>query len=188
MQLRTRCRCDGGIHCCSIFSTSRKYSVNRVFSGASLNLISTIVTSLLPVLAPSSCQCLLLHKFWSALPCVLNGSSSVTYLFYPCCYLLKKSPIIIGVYSGIFAIYLQCPSNESRTRTANIVYYIICLLYVFCAATVVCNLLIYILEVSDRFFYKHIIFIISCVDIASRSILLTGNKSHCDCRSHSKCL
>ena len=29
----------------------------------------------------------------------------------------------LGVYSGIFTIYLQCPSNDSRTRTSNVVFY-----------------------------------------------------------------
>ena len=56
----------------------------------------------------------------------------------------------VGVYSGIFAIYLQSPSNASRTRMANIVFYIICLLYAFCSATVVMDLLYFILGVSKK--------------------------------------
>ena len=73
--------------------------------------------------------------------------------------MLKKS--YLGLYSGIFAIYLQFPSDESRARSANVVFYILCLLYVLCVATVVCDLVVFILGVSNKFIYKNIIFIIS---------------------------
>ena len=63
--------------------------------------------------------------------------------------LLKKS--CLGVYSGIFALYLQCPSDESRARSANIVFYILSILYILCAVTVVCDLLEGIFEVSNKF-------------------------------------
>ena len=63
----------------------------------------------------------------------------------------------LGVYSGIFAIYLQCSSNESRTRTANVVFYILCLLYIFSGATVVCDLLAFIFGVSNDHICKNII-------------------------------
>ena len=56
---------------------------------------------------------------------------------------------------------MQCPSDESRARSANVVFYILCLLYVLCAASVVCDLLAFIFEVSNKFIYKNIIFIIS---------------------------
>ena len=56
----------------------------------------------------------------------------------------------LGVYSGIFAIYLQWPSNESRTRTPNVVFYILCILYVLSAVTFVCDLLQIELGVSDK--------------------------------------
>ena len=68
----------------------------------------------------------------------------------------------LGIYSGIFAIYLQChgrPPNESRT--ANVVFYIICLLYIFSTVSIVCDLLNIILEVSNNPFCKNIIFTIS---------------------------
>jgi hypothetical protein len=55
----------------------------------------------------------------------------------------------LGIYSGIFAIYLQCPSKESRT--AIIVFYVLCLLYVLSMATVVFDILNIILEVSNNF-------------------------------------
>ena len=44
-----------------------------------------------------------------------------------------------GLYSGIFAIYLQCPKKDSRT--AMIIFYVLCLLYVLSTVTVVCDLL-----------------------------------------------
>ena len=68
----------------------------------------------------------------------------------------------LGVYSGIFTIYLQCTSNESRTRTANVVFYIICLLYVLCATAVVSDLIAFIIEVdvSYKLICKNIILII----------------------------
>ena len=50
-----------------------------------------------------------------------------------------------GIYSGIFAIYLQCPKKESRS--AMIVFYVLCLLYVLSTATVVCDLLLSILGI-----------------------------------------
>ena len=85
-------------------------------------------------------------------------------ILYPCYKLLKKS--CLGIYSGIFVIYIQCPSNnsESRTRSANIIFYILCLLYILCAATVVCDLLEGVFAVSNKFncHGKNIIFIISC--------------------------
>ena len=101
---------------------------------------------------------------------------------------------VLGVYSGIFAIYLQCPSDESRTRRADVVFHsIICLLYVFCAATVVGDFISCIVQVSNKFsICKSIIFVISCAvmvvyqfTIASTSNRLTANiKSHGGCPSH----
>ena len=68
----------------------------------------------------------------------------------------------LGIYSGIFAIYLQCPSNlKSRTRTANVVFYVLCLLYVLCAAAVVSDLLSAIFQVRYKFICKNINLIIS---------------------------
>ena len=100
---------------------------------------------------------------------------------------------VLGVYSGIFAIYLQWTSDESRTLTANVVFYAICLLYVFCAATVVGDFISCIVQVSNKFsICKSIIFVISCAvmvvyqfTIASTSNRLTANiKSHGGCPSH----
>jgi hypothetical protein len=52
------------------------------------------------------------------------------------CTLAKVFPGL-GLYSGIFAIYLQRPSNKSRSRTANVVFCVICLLYVLSTATLI---------------------------------------------------
>ena len=63
----------------------------------------------------------------------------------------------LGVYSGIFAIYLHCPSKEFRT--AIIIFYALCLLYILSTATVVGDLLAYLFEVSNNFIYRSIIVI-----------------------------
>ena len=142
-------------------------SVNRVFNGLAViqvSLFSTIIASLSSALETSS-WFKLLQQIYNSLRFVLKGSSSVTYRsislkLYPCYYkLLKKS--CLGVYSGIFAIYLQCPSDESRARSANIVFYILCILYSFGAASVVGDLLADIFAVSNNLICKDIILIIS---------------------------
>jgi hypothetical protein len=61
----------------------------------------------------------------------------------------------LGIYSGIFAIYLQCPSKESMT--AIIVFYVLCLLYILSMATVVMDLLENVLGVSNNSFCNIII-------------------------------
>jgi hypothetical protein len=62
-----------------------------------------------------------------------------------------------GLYSGIFVMYLQCPSKKSRT--AFTLFYALCLLYVLCTASMVTDLLVLILNVSnnsicEEFFYQ----------------------------------
>ena len=54
----------------------------------------------------------------------------------------------LGLYSGIFFMYLKCQSNKSRKAT--IVFYALYLLYVLSTATVVCDLVIIILQVSNN--------------------------------------
>ena len=65
----------------------------------------------------------------------------------------------LGVYSGIFALYLlvQCRSKESSTAT--IIFYAICLLYVLSTATFLCDLAYLILEVSNNSICKNVIFL-----------------------------
>ena len=62
----------------------------------------------------------------------------------------------LGLYSGIFAIYLQCPSKKAGT--AIILFYAVCLLYVLSAADFVSDLVALILEVSNNYICKNTIF------------------------------
>ena len=108
----------------------------------------------------------------------LFGNVSYVHLNVPLVLLVAKEIQLfpgLGIYTGIFAIYLQCPSDESRTRTANVVFYAICLLYVFCAAAVVSDLISVTLQVSDKFICRNIIFIISCAVVYQFIIASTSN-------------
>ena len=166
--------------------SSSKYSVNRIpvfsgladhwrYSNRSLFSLSSLLSSLLsplhsspdplPVLALSSCLLMLIRFSWRCVPYVLKGSSSVRYpsvLFALTCTLAKEVQLFpgLGLYSGIFAIYLQCQSRESRT--AIIVFYVLCLLYILSAATVLIDLLNLILDVSNNSLRKNIIFYQLC--------------------------
>ena len=95
--------------------------------------------------------------------CVLNGSYMVRYPFYVLynLYLAKEDQLFpgLGIYSGIFAIYVQCRSPESRTTT--IVFYALCLLYVLSTVAVVSDLIALILEVSNNSICNNIFFFIS---------------------------
>ena len=64
----------------------------------------------------------------------------------------------LGLYSGIFAIYLQLASKESRMTT--VIFYALCLLYILSTATIVSDLLFYIIEVSNNSIYKDIFFLL----------------------------
>jgi hypothetical protein len=65
------------------------------------------------------------------------------------CMLAKEVQLFLGlgIYSGIFAMYLQCPLKESRT--AIVVFYVLCLLYILSMAVVACDILGSILQVSN---------------------------------------
>ena len=66
-----------------------------------------------------------------------------------------------GIYFGIFAIYLQCvlsKDSDSESRTTTLIFYALCLLYVLSTATIVCDLLAFIIEVSNNFIFKNINF------------------------------
>jgi hypothetical protein len=66
----------------------------------------------------------------------------------------------LGFYSGIFAMYLQRPPNQSTGRTANILFYALCLLYVLSTITFVVDLVTNVLEqVSNNPICKNIIFL-----------------------------
>jgi hypothetical protein len=84
-------------------------------------------------------------------------------------------------------MYLQCPLKESRT--AIIVYFVLCLLYVLSMATVASDFLNCILVVSNNSICKIIIMQmrIGALFIALVSKLLTVNNiSRGDCPNRSK--
>ena len=71
-------------------------------------------------------------------------------------------PAGLGLYSGIFAIYLQSPPKESRTAT--IIFSVLCLLYILSTATVVTDVLNNIIAVSKRFYLVRTSFFINYAD------------------------
>ena len=85
------------------------------------------------------------------------------------CTLAKQVQLFpgLGLYSGIFVIYLRCPSNNHRT--AIILFYVLCLLYILSTVDFVADLLNLILEleVSNNPISKNIIFLISCADTSN---------------------
>ena len=120
---------------------------------------------------------------------VLKGSSTVRDVLQlvP---LLKKFNFFLflglGLYSGIFAIYLQCPSKRSGTALIPV-----CLLYVLSTADFVSDLVALIFYVSNNSICKNTFLYISCADaswgITSTSNQLTANViSHNDCANHIK--
>ena len=66
----------------------------------------------------------------------------------------------LGLYSGIFALYLQCLSKTSRMAT--IVFYALCLLYFLSTATIVGDFVAFILEVSNNSICRNFIFYHLC--------------------------
>ena len=58
----------------------------------------------------------------------------------------------LGIYSGIFVIYfkLQGVLVSKGSRTTSIVFYALCLLYVLYTATVACDLLEFVIAVSNN--------------------------------------
>ena len=93
----------------------------------------------------------------------------VKYLFRSLpCTLAKEVQLFpdLGLYSGLFAVYLKCQSNKSTGRTASIVFYAICLLYGLSTVNFVSDLAAVILEVlqvsNNIICSKDIIFFISC--------------------------
>jgi hypothetical protein len=60
---------------------------------------------------------------------------------------------LLGLYSGIFAIYIKCHWDKSDTKKGTIIFYALCLLYVLSTATIVCDIVIIIIEVSNNFYY-----------------------------------
>ena len=69
----------------------------------------------------------------------------------------KKCDIIaislrLGLYSGIFAMYLQHHSSKKGTHgTKNILFFSLCVLYVLSVATVITDMAVFIYGVSNKF-------------------------------------
>ena len=55
-------------------------------------------------------------------------------------------PGLLGLYSGIFAIYLKCQLEKSRKPT--IVFHALCLLYILSTFTAVCDLLVITIQIK----------------------------------------
>jgi hypothetical protein len=73
----------------------------------------------------------------------------------------------LGLYSGIFAMYLQRPPKKSRT--ASIIFYALCVLYVLSTVNVVLDLVNNIIQAEEannnsESIRKNIIFFISCAE------------------------
>ena len=87
----------------------------------------------------------------------LYGKISVLYALT--CTLAKEVQLFsgLGIYSGLFAIYIQCALKEFRKIT--IIFYALCLLYILSTATIVSDLLVFIIEVSNNSICKNIIFL-----------------------------
>ena len=148
--------------------TGSKYTasaLNRVFNGLADHYYWYSDTSIFPVLrvycnrlSSSESNPRTVFMFtnieWETLlfgPCIeffLYGKISESVPWALTCTVTLAKEIQLfpgpGVYSGIFAIYLQCPKKDSRT--AKIVFYVLCLLYVLSTASVVCDLLSAILS------------------------------------------
>jgi hypothetical protein len=126
------------------------------------------------------------------------GTTSVPSLCALTCTLASAKEVQLfpglGLYSGIFAMYLQCHPNESRTAT--IIFYALCLLYVLSTVNVVVDLFNYIfILVSNNSICKNIIFLsvmqaysnsLSLIDLESlarifrNAIIQTTASSCCD--------
>ena len=87
---------------------------------------------------------------------------------------LELFPGLLGIYSGIFVLYLQTHVSK-ETRTTSLIFYALCLLYVLSTATVVSDLLQYLIDVSNNFICKNVIFFISYADTSQYTTGSTSN-------------
>ena len=84
-------------------------------------------------------------------------------------------------------MYLLLPSKESRT--AILVFYVLCLLYVLSTVNMISDILLVIIKVSINSICKSIIFIryAGAIDGEAVASISTVNViQHFDCPSHSK--
>ena len=77
------------------------------------------------------------------------------------CTLAKEVPLFpdLGIYSGIFVIYLHCALTRKESRETNTIFYAFCLLFVLSTVAVVSDLLKDIIDVSNNSISKNIIFL-----------------------------
>ena len=68
------------------------------------------------------------------------------------CTLTKEVQLFpgLGIYSGLFAIYLQCSSKESRMAT--VIFYALCVPCVLSTAAVVIDFLAFTFEVCKKIY------------------------------------
>ena len=57
----------------------------------------------------------------------------------------------LGIYSGVFAIYLHCSltRKESKTTTMTVVFYALCILFVLSTVTVISDLLLGTIDINN---------------------------------------
>ena len=84
---------------------------------------------------------------------VLKGFYTVRYSFQHQIVSLSNEvqllfPGLLGLYSGIFAMFLKCQLNKSTGRRLTIVFYALCLLYILSTFTIVCDLVVVILQLE----------------------------------------
>ena len=75
-------------------------------------------------------------------------------------YTAKKVQLFpgLGIYSGIFAIYVRCTLSK-ESRTTGIVFYALCILYILSMTALAGDFLQFLIEVSNNSISKYIIFI-----------------------------
>ena len=56
----------------------------------------------------------------------------------------------LGLYSGIFVIMMYSHFSSNKSRMATVLFYALCLLYVLSTATIVIDLLVLIIPVSNN--------------------------------------
>ena len=75
------------------------------------------------------------------------GTISVLPLFFPQVAKVVGHLPVSGLYSGIFAMYLQHhASRKDASKTADIVFYALCLLYLLSVATIASDLVDFLIE------------------------------------------
>ena len=77
------------------------------------------------------------------------------------CTLAKEVQLFpgLGIYSGIFAIYIHCALTRKESRETTIIFYALCLLFALSTTTVVSDVLRCIIDVSNNSMSKIIIFL-----------------------------